>query len=145
MAEFAVGADGATMGAHDVLGDGEAKAGASGFAGAGFIDAVEALEEARQVLRGNAGSEVTHIKLDALRTAGGGGPHSTGAKFDTRAGASVLHSVVDQVGKDLVDGFAVGQNQGQRLDGATPVVRLHNLEVHAVAAGNFAETLFGIV
>ena len=50
---------------HDVLGDGEAEAGASGFAGAGFVDAIEAFEEARQVLGGNAGAEIAHVEFDA--------------------------------------------------------------------------------
>src|SRR5258708_37218118 len=70
VAEFAFGADGAAVGEHDVFGDGETEAGAAGFAGAGLVDAVEALEEAGQVLGGNAGAEILHIKFDAAgRTA----------------------------------------------------------------------------
>ena len=47
MGQVAFGADAAAVGDHDVLGDGQAQAGASGFAGAGFVDAIETLEEAR--------------------------------------------------------------------------------------------------
>src|SRR5258708_33506470 len=54
VAEFAFGADGAAVGEHDVFGDSEAEAGAAGFAGAGFVDSVEAVEEARQVVPGGA-------------------------------------------------------------------------------------------
>ena len=49
VAELAFGVNRSTVRAHDVLGDGEAKAGASGLTRAGFIDAIEAFEEARQV------------------------------------------------------------------------------------------------
>src|ERR1700675_1232204 len=62
--EFAFGADGAAVGQHDVFGDGEAQAGAAGFAGAGFVDAIEAFEQAGQVLGGDAGAEIFDIKLD---------------------------------------------------------------------------------
>src|ERR1700690_4006910 len=48
VAEFAFGADRATVGEHDVFGDGEAESGAAGFAGAGFVDAIEALEKPGQ-------------------------------------------------------------------------------------------------
>src|SRR3954469_17275134 len=57
VAEFAFGADGAAVGEHDVFGDGQTEAGAAGLAGAGFVDAVEALEETRQMLGGDAGAE----------------------------------------------------------------------------------------
>ena len=82
VAEFAVGTDGATVGAHDVLGDGEAEAGAAGFARAGFVDAVEALEEARKMLGGDAGAEVANIELDALGMARDGRSYNTGTEFD---------------------------------------------------------------
>ena len=52
------------MGQHDVLDDGEAEAGAAGFARAGLVDAIEALEDALQVLGGDAGAEVLNGELD---------------------------------------------------------------------------------
>ena len=48
--QFAFRADRSSVGEHDVLRNGEAKAGASRLAGAGLINAVEALEQARHVL-----------------------------------------------------------------------------------------------
>ena len=48
----------------DVAGDGEAEAGAAGLAGAGLVDAVEALEDAGEVLGGDARAEVAHAELD---------------------------------------------------------------------------------
>ena len=65
MIEFALGADGAAVSQHDVFGDGQSQAGAAGFAGAGLVYAVEALEQARQVLGGNARTEILNIELDA--------------------------------------------------------------------------------
>ncbi len=106
MGEFAFGADGAAVGEHDVFGDGEAEAGASGFAGAGFVDAIEALEEARKVLGGDAGAEILHEEFHGVGN--GAGP-----EHDSSAGGTVLQGIVNQVGKNLVDGFAVGENRGK--------------------------------
>src|SRR5579859_1242970 len=126
--EVTFGADGAGVGAHDVLGDGQAEAGAAGFAGAGFIDAVKAFEEAGQMLGGDSGAEVTHIELDgALRAAGRGCSHTAGAEFDAAAGPSVFHGVVDEVGEYLVDGFAIGKDWGQRFNGVAVCLHVHNL------------------
>ena len=105
---FAFCADGAGMSEPDVLSDGESEAGASGFTGAGFIDPVKAFKQAPEVLGGDAGAEITNIEFDA-------GLGSTRAQLDACTGAAVLHGVVDQVGKDLVDGFAVGEDWGERL------------------------------
>jgi len=69
--EFAFGADGATVGEHDVFSDSEAEAGAAGFAGASFVDAVEALEEARKMLRSNAGAEILHEKFHSVGNGAG--------------------------------------------------------------------------
>lgn len=55
------------MGEHDVFGDREAKAGASGFAGAGFIDSIEAFEEARKMFGGDTRTEVLHTKFYGVR------------------------------------------------------------------------------
>ncbi len=79
MGQVAFGADGAAVGEHDVLGDGEAEAGASGFAGAGFVDAIEAFEEAGKMFRGDAGAEV----LDEEFYGAGNG---AGAEDDSSAG-----------------------------------------------------------
>jgi hypothetical protein len=45
-AQFAFSPYASAVGQHDVLDDGETKAGASGLARAGFIHAIEALEDA---------------------------------------------------------------------------------------------------
>src|SRR5215471_7438925 len=120
---FAFGADGAAVGAHDVLGDGEAEAGSSGFAGSGFVHAIEALEQARQVLRRNAAAEVADIEFDS--PLGG-----TSAEFDACTGASVLHRVIDQVRKNLVNSLSVGQNQRQGVGLTAPVMGVENLEIY---------------
>ena len=54
------------MGEHDVLGDGEAEAGASGFAGAGFVDAIKAFEQAGEMFGGDAGAGVLNEEFDGV-------------------------------------------------------------------------------
>jgi hypothetical protein len=49
------------MGGGDIAGDGEAKPSPAGVAGAGGIDAVEALEEVRQGLRWHPGGAVLEV------------------------------------------------------------------------------------
>ena len=125
--EFAFGADGAAVGEHDVFGDGEAEAGATGFAGAGFIDAIEAFEKARQMLGGDAGAEILHIKFDSeFDTAAGG----AGAENDAATGAAILHGIVDEIGKNLMNGFAVGAHRRQGFDGGGTSTDLHLLQIH---------------
>src|SRR5271155_2837196 len=92
------------MGKHDVLGDGEAEARASGLAGAGFIDAIEAFEQARKMLGGDAGAEILDEEFDSVG-------NDARAKDDSSAGSSVLQGIVDQVGKDLMNGFTVGEDR----------------------------------
>jgi hypothetical protein len=146
--QFAFGADGAAVGEHDVFGDGEAEAGASGFAGAGFVDAVEAFEEAREVFGGDAGSEVLNEEFDGVRD-------GAGAEDDASAGGSVFEGVFDEVGEDLMNGFAVGEDVGKIFRervGAGKVRALQmvgggilNLEIDAMGAGDFAEAFFGVM
>ena len=64
MAELTLGPDAPTVRLHNVLHDGQAKAGAAGLAGAGFVDPVEALEDAAQVLLRHALAEVLDAELD---------------------------------------------------------------------------------
>jgi len=99
--EFAFSADGAAVGQHDVFGDGEAEAGSSGLAGAGFIHAIEAFEEAWKMLGGDTSAEILHTKFDGVGKL-------AGAENDASAGRAVFQGVVDEVREDLVDGFAVG-------------------------------------
>ena len=70
MVQFTFGANGSTVGEHDVLGDCEAKSGASRFPGAGLVDAVEPFEETRHVLRRNARSEVTDVEFPGEQFSG---------------------------------------------------------------------------
>src|SRR6266404_7621726 len=65
VAKIAFGADGAAVGQHDVLRDGEGEAGAAGFAGARFVDAIKTFEETRQMFGGDAGAEILHIEFDS--------------------------------------------------------------------------------
>ena len=79
---------------NQVLHDGEAESGAALFARAAGIGAVEAFEDAGQVLRGNPGAGV-----------GDGDGYATGRGFerdgDTAAWWRVSQGVVEQVGEHL--------------------------------------------
>src|SRR5690349_10151752 len=138
MVEFAFGADGTSVGAHDVLGDGEAEAGASGFAGARFVDAIETLEEARQMFGRDSSTVVADIEFDApLR--------STGAEFYASTSTSVFHCIVDQVREYLVDGFAIRENLRERFDRAAAVIRVYDPELDTLPASDLAEAFFSVV
>ena len=62
---LAFDADVAAEGLGEVLDDGEAEAGAAELAGAGFIDAVEPLEDAGEVLLGDADAGVGDLERQA--------------------------------------------------------------------------------
>jgi hypothetical protein len=59
------------VGEHYVFGDGEAEAGASGFAGAGFVDAIKAFEQAGEMFGGDAGAEVLDEEFDGVGNGAG--------------------------------------------------------------------------
>ena len=71
MVEFALRANGAAVRQHDVFGDGQPQSGAAGFAGAGFVDPVEALEQAIQMLGRNTGAKILNIEFDAVAISAG--------------------------------------------------------------------------
>ena len=64
LAYLALHPEAAAMSLDEMLGDGEAKAGAADFAGARNIDAVEALKDAGLVHLGDADSRVRNRELD---------------------------------------------------------------------------------
>ena len=65
MVELAFSADSTAMRENDVFSNGQAESGSTRFARTCFIDAVETLEKARQVLGGDTRSEVAHVELHA--------------------------------------------------------------------------------
>ena len=105
MIEFALGADDAAMGEHDVLGNGQPQPGAAGFAGTGLVYPVEALKQAGQVFGRNAGTEILHIKFDA---SGDG----TSSQHNPPPGMSVFQRIVHQVRENLMDGLGIGSHLG---------------------------------
>src|ERR1700722_312828 len=101
MVQFALGADSALMSQHDVLGDGESEPRAPRLPGAGFVDAVETLEQARQVLKRNTRAEIAHIKFNSAR-------RTPRPEHQAPSGSCILEGIVDEIGKNLVDGLAIG-------------------------------------
>src|SRR5260370_42504374 len=94
------------------------------------------------MLGSNACAEVLNVKFDAEFDATRGG---TGAEYDAAAGAPILHRVIDEIRKDLVNGFAVRTHRWEGVDGATFSVLLHDLEINSLAASDLAETFFSVV
>src|SRR5260370_36281916 len=78
-ADFAFDPDAAAMHFDDVLGDGEAQAGAAELAGARGVDAIEALEDARLVGGGDANAGIGDGE-DGLRAAGFGAGADMGGR-----------------------------------------------------------------
>src|SRR5262249_33338043 len=101
LARDAVDPDRALHGLDEVLDDREAEAGAAHVPRATAVDAVKALEEARQVAGLDAGAGVRHLDVDLVFA----GAHADG---DGRARGAVLDRVVDQIGEHLLDGAAIG-------------------------------------
>ncbi len=110
--------DAAVVGLDDVFDDGETESGAALFAGAGFVDAEEAFEDALLGVFWDAGSVVGDVDGDVVVVGVGGGVDA-----DVAAGFAVFDAVVDEVLDDLVDSVGVcpdlgfGLNFGGECDG----------------------------
>lgn len=100
MAKFAFRTNRASVSKHDVFGDGETEAGAARFAGAGFIDPVKTLEQARQVLGADARSEVLNEKLHCMR-------NGSRAKDHASSGRAVFQRIVDEIREHLMNRLPV--------------------------------------
>ena len=91
------------MGLDDVFGDCQPQAGSSRFSRAGFIDPVKALKDPRQVLVGNAGAEVLHVKFDHCLLLASAYPYPASC-------LAVLHCVLYQVSEHLAKRVEVGHD-----------------------------------
>ncbi len=76
------------------LGDRQAKAGSAVLAGAGFVNAVEAIKDSRSQFGGNSGARIAHIDKRALRRL----RHSD---LDLAAGRTVLDRIIDEIEERL--------------------------------------------
>ena len=56
----------------------------------------------------DASAEVANVEFNAAL----GG---NGTEFDPSSGSAILHGVVDQIGENLMDRLAIGQDQRQRF------------------------------
>src|SRR5271156_6770073 len=105
------------------------------------------------MLGGDACAEILDEKLHGVG-------NGACAEYDSSTRRAVLQRVVDQVGKDLVNGFAVGKDcweifgrwVGAGKAAALGMVRrgILNLQVlylqfNSVSAGDFAKAFFGVV
>src|SRR6266849_5409492 len=109
-ADFAFDPDAAAVHFDDVLGDGEAEAGAAEFAGARGVDAVEALEDARLVGGGDADAGIGDGEDDF-------GVAGFGADGDFAAREGVLRGVVEQVLQHFGEAAAIARDVGHAVEG----------------------------
>ncbi len=98
-----LGADVAAVGLDDVLDDGQAQTGASLLPRSGGVDTVEALEDARERLLGNARTVIDDRDFDGIPRG-----IETGGDGDVALGAAVLDGVVDEVDEHLLEAVEVG-------------------------------------
>jgi hypothetical protein len=110
VAVAAFGPDLSAVELHDVFDDGEAESGAAGFAGAGFIEAIEPFEDALQGIGREAGAVVLDLDVDGLGVGFGGGDG------DVSGLAAVLDGVVDQVEEHLLKPVGIGSDAELRGD-----------------------------
>src|SRR5712691_1687414 len=109
-ADFAFDPDAAAVHFDDVLGDGEAQAGAAELAGARSVDAIEALEDARLVGGGDADAGIGDGEDDF-------GAAGFGADRDLAARERVLRGVVEQILQDFREAAAVAGDVGYAVEG----------------------------
>src|SRR5579871_3468775 len=110
--QLAFGADGATLRLHHILGNCEAKTGASGLSGTGFVDPIEAFEDAVEVLGSNSLTKVADAELDGIdrfRDLAGADDHPA---MESVAGSAVFDGVLDEIAENLKDGVGVGEDLG---------------------------------
>ncbi len=88
--QLTFGADGSALGLHHILGNGEAETGAAGLPGAGFVDPVEALEDAVEVFGGNSLAKVADAELDGVDGLGDLAGADDDPAMELVAGAAVL-------------------------------------------------------
>src|SRR5580700_2915689 len=126
MVEFAFGTNRAIVRQHDMLRDRESQPGATRFPGSSFVYAVEALEQSRQVLIRNAGTEVADIKFNSTF-------RPPRAQHQPAAGCRIFERIVDKVRENLVDSLTISVDQIRR--------RVFHLQVDAMSTRQFTEIL----
>src|SRR5215469_15675072 len=127
--QLALDANASLMREHDVFDDRQAKASPSGLTRARFIDAIKTLKEPRKMFRRDTGTEIADVKF-------GSELRFLHADRDLVALAGVLQRVVNQIGKDLMDGLGIGGNH--RVRGVV------KHEFHVTTARNSREALQGV-
>ncbi len=90
MVQFALSADGAAVRQHDVFCDRQPQSGAAGFAGAGFVDSIEAFKQPRQMFGRNTRTEILDIEFNRL--AMGRAPRTMPA-----SGSGIFQRIIHQV------------------------------------------------
>src|SRR5579864_8143311 len=111
---------GAAMVENNMLYDCQTKSGTAAFTRACFIHAIEALEDAWQMFRRDAGAEVAHEELNAVFVL-------MRPNNDLLAILRIAQGVADEVAEDLVHRVAIGQHR--------PIRYVFHCEFHLGGAG----------
>src|SRR5580704_12008960 len=101
---------GAPLDLNHVASDGESKAGTAGLPGAGFVDSIEAFEDALEMFGGDAGAEVADAELDRFGGFGYGPGTDDDAGMVLWPGGSVLDAVFDEIAEHLDDRVGIGED-----------------------------------
>src|SRR6266446_7145662 len=102
--------DAAAMHFDDVLGNGETETSAAQFAGAGGVDSIEALEDARLIGGGNADAGIGNGEDDF-------GVAHLGADHDLTARQRVLRGVIEQILQDFREAATIACDIRQTVEG----------------------------
>ncbi len=95
VAQFALGPDASAVRQHNVFDNGQSQPRAARLARTRLVDAVKTLEDALEVLGGDAGTEILHAEFD-LRV------QKPRAHQNAFAADGVVQRVFNQVAKDLI-------------------------------------------
>src|SRR5581483_3816129 len=101
----------ASLRTGQMLDDRQAESGPAERPGPGFVDAVEPLEQAGQLLGGNPRPSVPHKEFDEAGGSAGAG-HGPRADGNRPGAGRVLDRVVEQVREDLMHGFSIAEDLG---------------------------------
>src|SRR5277367_4401069 len=99
---------------HHMVCNCQTKASPPRLSGAGFVDSVETLEDARKMFGGDAGTKVADAELDGFDWLRDLSRADDDSREGLVAGLTVFDSVFDKVAEHLEDGVGVGDDLGAR-------------------------------
>ncbi len=137
-AEVALSPDGAAVLLDDAAADGEAETGAALLAGVGGLDLLEAVEDAVELVGGDAAAFVDDLEEDGV----GGG---LGVDADGGGDGGELDGVGEKIGEDLEDAVGVAVEEESFGIGSLGDGERFELEVDGVGVGHGGHGVDGLL